>query len=75
MFWVEKSNWADFLASDAAQRSSTSICLQIVDPWFTEMSESDREIGFTLIDVDDDGAITCDELAAWWEIVREEGAS
>ena len=40
--WVEKSDWADFLASDAAQRSSTSICLQIVDPWFTELSESDR---------------------------------
>ncbi len=40
--WVEKSDWADFLAGDAASRSSTSICLQIVDPWFSEMSESER---------------------------------
>jgi phosphoserine aminotransferase len=40
--WVEKTDWVEFLASDPAIRSSTSICLQIVDPWFTAMSESDR---------------------------------
>ncbi len=33
--WVEASSWVDFLASDPALRSSTSICLKIVDPWFT----------------------------------------
>ncbi|MFP6738672.1 MAG: phosphoserine transaminase [Planctomycetota bacterium] len=36
--WVEKSDWADFLAADPATRSSTSICLRIVDPWFTSKS-------------------------------------
>ncbi len=30
--WVEGSDWADFLARDPATRSSTSICLRIVDP-------------------------------------------
>ncbi|MEM7223889.1 MAG: phosphoserine transaminase [Pseudomonadota bacterium] len=32
--WIEASDWVDFLASDPASRSSTSICLKIVDPWF-----------------------------------------
>ena len=36
--WVEKSDWADFLAADPATRSSTSICLKIIDPWFTSKS-------------------------------------
>jgi len=40
--WVEKSAWAEFLAQDVESRSSTSICIQIVDPWFTGMPESDR---------------------------------
>ncbi len=30
--WVEASPWAGFLAADPATRSTTSICLQIVDP-------------------------------------------
>ncbi len=30
--WVERTGWADFLASDAASRSNTSVCLSIVDP-------------------------------------------
>mgnify|MGYP005843069845 CR=1 FL=1 len=30
--WVERSPWAGFLAKDPASRSSTSICLTIVDP-------------------------------------------
>jgi phosphoserine aminotransferase len=32
--WVERTPWIDFLARDAATRSCTSICLQVVDPWF-----------------------------------------
>ncbi len=32
--WVEASPWAAFLAEDPATRSSTSICLKMVDPWF-----------------------------------------
>ena len=30
--WVERTAWVDFLAADPATRSTTSICLQIVDP-------------------------------------------
>jgi phosphoserine aminotransferase len=40
--WVEATPWVDFLASDEATRSSTSICLQIVDPWFTQMDDAAR---------------------------------
>ncbi len=35
--WVEAIDWADFLAEDPATRSCTSICLKIVDPWFTAL--------------------------------------
>jgi len=35
--WVEQSGWAGFLAEDPATRSCTSICLTIVDPWFTAL--------------------------------------
>ncbi len=40
--WVDKTPWVDFLAREPATRSSTSICLQIVDPWFTQMDEAKR---------------------------------
>lgn len=40
--WVEKTDWVDFLAKDPATRSSTSICLQIVDPWFTALPAEER---------------------------------
>ncbi len=40
--WVAKSDWAAFLAEDAATRSSTSICLKITAPWFTRLDESTR---------------------------------
>ena len=36
--WVAGTPWVDFLAGDAAIRSGTSICLKIVDPWFTALS-------------------------------------
>ncbi len=32
--WVEACDWIDFLAKVPAIRSCTSICLEIVDPWF-----------------------------------------
>ncbi|MBC7294407.1 MAG: phosphoserine transaminase, partial [Thermoleophilia bacterium] len=35
--WVERTPWVDFLAEDPATRSCTSICLKIVDPWFTQL--------------------------------------
>jgi phosphoserine aminotransferase len=37
--WVEKRTWVDFLCSDSNLRSSTSVCLKIVDPWFTALSK------------------------------------
>ena len=40
--WVEASDWVDFLATDPAARSSTSICLKIVDPWFTAQDAEAR---------------------------------
>jgi phosphoserine aminotransferase len=40
--WVAKSNWAGFLAEDQAIRSSTSICLKIVDPAYTALSAEDQ---------------------------------
>ena len=36
--WVGKSDWIDWLARDPATRSPTSMCLQIVDPEFTQLS-------------------------------------
>ena len=43
--WVEKSDWAAFLVEDKAIRSNTSICLKIVDPWFTSLSPDDQAAG------------------------------
>jgi len=40
--WVSASDWADFLAEEPATRSCTSVCLKIVDPWFTELPEGER---------------------------------
>lgn len=37
--WVEKSDWAAFLATDPDTISSTSICLSIVDEWFSAQDE------------------------------------
>ncbi|PAX45798.1 phosphoserine transaminase [Brunnivagina elsteri] len=36
--WVEKSDWAAFLAESVETRSCTSICLKIVDAWFVGLS-------------------------------------
>jgi phosphoserine aminotransferase len=35
--WVAGSRWAGFLAQDPAARSSTSICLTITAPWFSNL--------------------------------------
>jgi phosphoserine aminotransferase len=37
--WVEKTAWVDFLAADPATRSNTSICLRVVDPEITGLSD------------------------------------
>ncbi len=41
--WVQKTDWIDFLASDPATRSTTSVCLKIVDPWFGGLSEDGQQ--------------------------------
>jgi len=35
--WVVTSEWASFLARSASTRSSTSICLTIIAPWFVAL--------------------------------------
>jgi len=40
--WVARTPWVDFLASDPATRSSTSICLKIVDPMFQSLAKKDQ---------------------------------
>ncbi|MFN3583646.1 phosphoserine transaminase [Phenylobacterium sp.] len=37
--WVAKTPWVEFLAEDAATRSNTSVCLKVVDPRVTGLSE------------------------------------
>ncbi len=40
--WVAQSTWAAFLAERPETRSNTSICLKIVDPAYTALSETDQ---------------------------------
>lgn len=40
--WVAETPWVDFLAVDPATRSNTSVCLKIVDPAVTALSEDDQ---------------------------------
>ena len=35
--WIDASDWAENLAADPASRSCTSVCIKIVDPWFTAL--------------------------------------
>ncbi len=51
--WVERSDWAAFLAADPKTRSCTSICLKIVADWFERMTpeaqfKASREIAALL---------------------------
>lgn len=40
--WVDQTPWAAFLAERPEIRSNTSICLKIVDPAYTALSENDQ---------------------------------
>ncbi|MGR8918164.1 MAG: phosphoserine transaminase [Gammaproteobacteria bacterium] len=40
--WVAKTPWVDFLAANAEERSSTSICLKIVADWFTALDDASQ---------------------------------
>jgi phosphoserine aminotransferase len=35
--WVAKTDWVDFLARSPETRSCTSVCLNVVDPWFAAL--------------------------------------
>ncbi len=35
--WAAQTDWVDFLAGDASIRSNTSVCIKVVDPWFTAL--------------------------------------
>tara|TARA_A100001011_G_scaffold375620_1_gene437359 strand:+ start:3445 stop:4344 length:900 start_codon:yes stop_codon:yes gene_type:complete len=41
--WIKRSNWIEFLAEDEGIRSSTSICMKIIDPWFTSQTVSTQK--------------------------------
>lgn len=40
--WIGGSRWADFLAARPEIRSSTSICFQIIDPWFAGLAAGEQ---------------------------------
>ena len=40
--WVRRTDWIDYLAEDPATRSTTSVCLKLVDPRIMAMDESAR---------------------------------
>jgi phosphoserine aminotransferase len=43
--WVARTPWVDFLASDPATRSTTSVCLSITALWFTALaSDAQQEV-------------------------------
>ena len=41
--WVRRTDWIDYLAEDPATRSTTSVCLKIVDPRVAAMAEEARQ--------------------------------
>jgi len=40
--WVDATPWVDFLATRPENRSCTSICLRIVDPWFQALAADEQ---------------------------------
>src|SRR5580692_10338148 len=40
--WVARTPWVDFLVSDAANRSNTSVCLKVVDERVTSLADAER---------------------------------
>jgi phosphoserine aminotransferase len=55
--WVARTRWVEFLAEEPATRSCTSICLKVVDPWFTALPAEDQAAKFkkivSLLDAED----------------------
>lgn len=42
--WVRTTEWVDFLAENADERSCTSVCLKIVDPWFRKLNADTQSL-------------------------------
>jgi len=40
--WVDRTAWVDFLASDPATRSNTSVCLKVTDPGISALGADDQ---------------------------------
>ena len=50
--WVRKTSWVDYVAQKEAIRSTTSVCLSIVDDWFTKLSPAEgRAVGKKLEEI------------------------
>ena len=59
--WVDRTPWVGFLAKDAASRSSTSVCFQIIDPRVTALGAPEQaEIAKKLADLLDKEGIAFD---------------
>lgn len=43
--WVDATDWVDFLAEEPTTMSTTSICLKIVDGWYTNLSPEEQAAG------------------------------
>lgn len=41
--WVQKTDWIDELCAEESARSITSVCLKVVDPWFTAQDTGSQE--------------------------------
>lgn len=41
--WVAKTPWIAFLAEEKANRSATSICFKIIDPWYTALTDAAQQ--------------------------------
>ena len=41
--WVNRTSWAEFLAEQASSRSTTSVCISIVDEDFVALGEDDQQ--------------------------------
>ena len=40
--WVKTNDWIDFLAYEPKSRSTTSVCLRLTEPWYTDLSLTDQ---------------------------------
>ena len=50
--WVRQTAWVDYVAREDGNRSTTSVCLSIVDDWFTKLSiEEGRVVGKRLEEI------------------------